>query len=697
MKKIILSVLIMMFLTSACTKNVQNTGINTSGNVVEEDKNNNTELENDESVALTSEVDYSKLHEFVKQYEKFAAGGNLDENTPVFFTIGILHELNKDEEFIDDGFYIMPYEKVKEMAPLFFGGGLIKSYDNNFYTPDFNTYKDIILEPFEINNSGKEISVLYGRFINDEEGRRHWLYPVKYTVEPYTVNEDEIPLIFSDVFNAGEHRFRILNVENYDLKIAEEIYSSNGYGVLFEQKEYEISSAEDILEMSKRINSQIYNELNATYILKNDIDMSNVEGFLPIGKNDPYKYPDKRDPNHIGFSGILEGNNFTISNLTYIGEFSDYSNATEFIGFFSILGEGAHIKNLNIENANIGYESEFSNVSAGILAGRIVCAKIENCNVSGTVKGTYDVGGLGGSTSVDLNDFYSEIINCKADVEVFGENGIGGLLGGNNMAIIRNCYVKGTVTCDKFTNSANMPMGIGGFTGHNINAEISNCGAGVQVKTMINASCVGSFVGLNEGDIYECFYNSDISDWKGSGDSPREEFQNNVVGLSNDEYSNRIAIYPEFFPLFEKATEAWVWFWGDTMPLKGTQGSNGEITVEYKEYNEVDYEGIETLKDLENYLKTIFSDEKVEGMLKSGRYFDVDGKLCTVAMGRGTNHSYGRIAEVNKNIINDVKIEYIVSVEKFDDNYELDGYEEFTFVYEKEGDRWVFSEFPAWW
>ena len=29
---------------------------------------------------------------------------------------------------------------------------------------------------------------------------------------------------------------------------------------------------------------------------------------------------------------------------------------------------------------------------------------------------------------------------------------------------------------------------------------------------------------------------------------------------------------------------------------------------------------------------------------------DVGGKLCAYDMARGTNHSYGKIAEVNKNI-----------------------------------------------
>lgn len=153
----------------------------------------------------------------------------------------------------------------------------------------------------------------------------------------------------------------------------------------------------------------------------------------------------------------------------------------------------------------------------------------------------------------------------------------------------------------------------------------------------------------------------------------------------------------KFYSSFHKAAEAWWWFYVDTMPLKGTPGSNGEIIIEFKDYNEVDYEGIETLKDLEDYLKSIFFDEIAESMLESGRYFDVDGKLCTVAMGRGTNHSYGKIDEVNTNNINDKKIEYTVLVEKLDDDYEVEGYEKFTFILEKTENGWVFTTFPAWW
>ena len=223
---------------------------------------------------------------------------------------------------------------------------------------------------------------------------------------------------------------------------------------------------------------------------------------------------------------------------------------------------------------------------------------------------------------------------------------------------------------------------------------------------------LANYLGLNT-DAYEAKLNDkkEVSEW--AMDAVNFVLKNKFMqGVGNDMFSPKsnitreqtyIIIYrilneTEFYSLFDKASEAWGWFYVGTMPLKGTPGLPiVGIDTESGICFEVDYEGIETLEDLEYYLKTIFSDEKVEGMLKSGRYFDVDGKLCAYGMARGTNHSYGKIAEVNKNIISGNKIEYTVSVEKLDYNYELEGYEEFTFITEKSGDFWVFSEFPAWW
>lgn len=513
-------------------------------------KNNSTDMKksSEEEMAISKvEIDYSNLHETARIYEKIGLGYTLNESNqmyPVFFTRGILHEFNKDADYIKDYTFTISYEKAKEIASLFFRKKLISESDSTTYAYYLDDYKDIILEPFEINDNGKEISVLYGRFIDDEEGNRHWLYPVTYTVVPYILAEDEIPSIFSDELKAGEQRYRIQNVENIiSLEEAEKIYSDNGYADLFVRKSYEIDSADDILEMSKRVNSQIYNEINADYTLTKDVDMSDME-FTPIGMSKAnIGELDERNPNNLGFCGTFEGNNFTISNLNYVGESTKSDNMTEYFGFFSVLGSGSHIKNLNIENASIDYSGEFSSVSAGILAGRMLRAKVENCNVSGTVKGIYDVGGLVGSSTYDFiiddSNACSEILNCKADVEVFGQDWIGGFIGSNHRTIITNCFAKGIATCDKITDNSDMPMGIGGFAGHNVWAEIRDCGASVWVKTMVNARCVGSLVGLNEGDIYESFYNSDISNWKPSGDSPNGDLQNDIVGLPNDEYNKQ--------------------------------------------------------------------------------------------------------------------------------------------------------------
>ena len=314
-KKRILIFVILVSLILFCSCKLKDVNNRNDTQKPSEEENVVAEME-DETIA---ETDYSDLHEFLKMYEKLVSGSNLDRSVPVFFTIGILDEYDRDESYMnDEQIFIMPYEKTKEIASLFFVKELIEEENDYTYGSYYEKYKDIILEPFDIYHSGEEISLLYGRFIYDEEGNRHWLYPVRYTVVPYILTEEEIPSIFSDVFKEGEQRYRIRNVENIvDLEYAKEIYSDNGYDDLFVQKSYEIGSADDIIEMSNRVNSQIYNELNARYTLTQNIDMKDVE-FVPIGKTKDYiNIMDIRNPNFAGFTGTFEGNGFTISNLNY--------------------------------------------------------------------------------------------------------------------------------------------------------------------------------------------------------------------------------------------------------------------------------------------------------------------------------------------------------------------------------------------
>ena len=500
-----------------------------------------------------AEENFSKLHELTLMYEKYAWGYASDDYTPLLYTINLLTDLNKEDKFLYENDITIPYEDAKKISSLFMSYEISEdTYYGTHYYPTAE-YTDIILEPFEINSSEEEISILYGRFVNDEQGNKHWLYPIKYTAVPYILAEEDIPSILSDVFKAGEQMYRIINLENiYDIDAAKNIYTNNGYCELFSEKSYNLASPEDLVAMSKRVNSRLYSEIRATYNLMCDIDMSGIE-FEPMGKYTNYTQSyDHRVHDMSGFCGTFNGNNYTISNLSVLKAIEvSYDIVENSNGFFSILGQGALVKDLNIINANIDYIGEEGLMAAGILAGKIYGSKVENCKVSGIVKGTSNVGGFAGEVSsvYDVGDevLKCEIINCHADVEVYGGNWIGGFTGSNNANIL-NCSVKGTLICDEIVNntiyywSGEMPFGIGGFTGHNIK-EISNSGANVWVKTMVNVKWVGSFIGYNDGHAYECFYNGTLSHWDPIGFYPNESRsprKSYILNLLQEEYYTRL-------------------------------------------------------------------------------------------------------------------------------------------------------------
>ena len=171
------------------------------------------------------EVDYSKFHELALMFEKYAGGYDLSEFAAISYTIGLLADLNKQDKFLDDTSSVkVAYEDVKEISSLFMKSELINE-DSCNYSFSIAKYPDIYIEPFEIVNEKDQIKILYGRFINDDDGNKHWLYPVRYTAVLYILPEENIPLILSNELEAGEQMYRIINVENiYDIKSVKEIY-----------------------------------------------------------------------------------------------------------------------------------------------------------------------------------------------------------------------------------------------------------------------------------------------------------------------------------------------------------------------------------------------------------------------------------------------------------------------------------------
>lgn len=90
------------------------------------------------------------------------------------------------------------------------------------------------------------------------------------------------------------------------------------------------------------------------------------------------------------FAGNYDGGSHTISRLNYTGGNTD--PADDPVGLFSILYDGATIRNLNISGANIQNPGSYCGLLAGKTQGEI---RIENVNIDGEIeKGADNIGGL---------------------------------------------------------------------------------------------------------------------------------------------------------------------------------------------------------------------------------------------------------------------------------------------------------------
>ena len=151
----------------------------------------------------------------------------------------------------------------------------------------------------------------------------------------------------------------------------------------------------------------IKNNLSGYYIVGNDIDLSTITDFTPIGNN------------NTRFTGTFEGAGFTLSNLTI-----DRDTAN-FIGLFGY-NEGT-INDIILESVNITGAA-----STGGLVGRNQGGTINNSKVSGSVSGTSNVGGIVGFNT-------GTIENSISSGSVSGtDSNIGGFVGTNTSGTYTN-------------------------------------------------------------------------------------------------------------------------------------------------------------------------------------------------------------------------------------------------------------------
>ena len=188
------------------------------------------------------------------------------------------------------------------------------------------------------------------------------------------------------------------------------------------------------------------------------------------------------------FSGIFEGNGYTISNLMIDRRITDG------VGLFAVT-DAAEIRNIGLINADINGRNY-----VGGLVGRSYRnentsteGQIINSYVVGEVVGVYDVGGLIGRNGSDRIDS-SYVIGY-----VQGISDVGALIGRNNEGTVERSYAKSTVLI-----SAN---NAGGLIGNNINGNIKDSYAAGDVS---GSAAVGGLVGRNRGRIVNCYTTSGV-------------------------------------------------------------------------------------------------------------------------------------------------------------------------------------------
>lgn len=185
-------------------------------------------------------------------------------------------------------------------------------------------------------------------------------------------------------------------------------------GSAADTKVLEITTEDQLAEIAELVNSGILESFlfhdpnQRAYIkLKNDIDLSAYsqgynggKGWKPIGNIQPFK-------------GIFDGNGFSISNL-YIHD-SHLNHA----GLFGRLEKDAEIKNLTLTGVDIQVGNNVGAIAAELCPGRI-----EDCYVSGNIRGNQNVAVIAAVLEED-----SLIERCAAEADIRGEEYCGGIAG----------------------------------------------------------------------------------------------------------------------------------------------------------------------------------------------------------------------------------------------------------------------------
>ena len=193
------------------------------------------------------------------------------------------------------------------------------------------------------------------------------------------------------------------------------------------------------------------------------------------------------------FDGTFDGAGYSISGIdtTFRAALST-GNA----GLFAVVGEGATIKNVKLNNVTISLtKGDYAGALAGLNEGTIYNCKIVNSFITST--GVKNTGGLVGTAKGGKINY---CMNINTSVNADGSTGNGGVVGNlGSGASLSHCGFTGNVEGGKFAG------GLAGFMGARTEIERSYAAGYVNSRGKY-----GAIAGTAQNMISRCYYASDI-------------------------------------------------------------------------------------------------------------------------------------------------------------------------------------------
>ena len=265
-------------------------------------------------------------------------------------------------------------------------------------------------------------------------------------------------------------------------------------GIGTQSNPYQIKTANQL--------SSINYQLDAAYILVDNIDLRSINNWTPIG-TDSAKC----------FKGTFNGNGHTISNMKITNRSEDNT------GLFGYVGANVTINNVRLEN----YTITCSGSNVGGLIGYADHTIVNNTSTSGTITsstGSY-IGGLIGKVN------YVTVENSYSEGRVIARNGscVAGLFGGTEArtgnSTIKNVYSTAQVEGNEY---------VGGIAGR-LYGSVDN---GYIIGKVQGNSRVGALFGYKGCSVTSCYWNTETTGISGGYTTEQMKSQSNYANWDFD-------------------------------------------------------------------------------------------------------------------------------------------------------------------